>query len=433
MREHAPGEALPGIRSWRWCCFRHGCADSLFTRVIGEDVMKKAVVVSMVLATQALVTVAQAEPMEVALLQEAIFSGKTSLDLRMRTEYVDYETTPETDATTLRTVLGYKTGDYHGLKAFLEFESVSSLGQGNYNSGTTGLGNKKTQYGLIADPALAQVNQSYLEGYGFKAGRQKIVYDNARFIGDVAWRQNDQVFDGASFSTASYGPKDLVLNVAYLTRVNNIFGATRAVDSRLANLRYSALPQFRPAVFYYGIEEKSAPASSWKHTGARVDGTVGGFLYDVSYAEQDDFAAGTNAGSPDAAYYDVQLGWKFGPVTVKAQQEVLEKGFKTPLATLHAFNGWADRFMTTPADGLQDRNLKLLASIAGYSIVVAMHDFDADASDAEYGEEVDFSVSKPLTGKLTGMIKYAEFNGHGSVTGFSNDTRKAWLQFAYKM
>jgi len=38
--------------------------------------------------------------------------------------------------------------------------------------------------------------------------------------------------------------------------------------------------------------------------------------------------------------------------------EVLEGngaiGFATPLATLHAFNGWADMFLTTPANGLKD-------------------------------------------------------------------------------
>jgi hypothetical protein len=42
--------------------------------------------------------------------------------------------------------------------------------------------------------------------------------------------------------------------------------------------------------------------------------------------------------------------------------EVLEGngtiGFATPLATLHAFNGWADMFLTTPANGLKDFYLK---------------------------------------------------------------------------
>ncbi|MEI8045213.1 MAG: hypothetical protein WCL11_27625, partial [Verrucomicrobiota bacterium] len=47
--------------------------------------------------------------------------------------------------------------------------------------------------------------------------------------------------------------------------------------------------------------------------------------------------------------------------------EVLEGngtiGFATPLATLHAFNGWADMFLSTPANGLKDFYLK-----AGYSL-----------------------------------------------------------------
>lgn len=395
--------------------------------------MMKRVVVTAVVALQGLgMAAARAEPMEVALLQEAIYSGKTSLDLRLRAEYVDYETTPETDASTLRTVLGYRTGDYHGLKAFVEFENVSTLGNGDYNSGTTGFGNKKTQYGLIADPALTQVNQSYLEGYWVRAGRQKIVYDNARFIGDVGWRQNDQVYDGASFNSTGLGPKDLVLNLAYVSRVNNIYGVARPVEGRFGNLRWSAFPQARVSVFLYQLEEKTAATTSWQQGGARVDGGIGNFLYEVSYAEQADFADATAAGTPDASYLDLQLGWKAGPVTVKAQHEVLEKGFKTPLATLHAFNGWADRFLTTPARGLEDSNLKLLASVAGYSFVLAAHDFREEAGSGQLGEEVDFSVAKPLTSKLSCLLKYAEFNG-GDVAGYTNDTRKAWLQFAYKM
>lgn len=393
--------------------------------------MKKSIVVSAVFAAQALAAVAHAEPMEVALLQEAIFSGKTSLDLRLRGEYVDFEITPETDAQTLRTVLGYKTGDYHGLKAFVEFENVSTLGNGEYNSGTTGFGNKQGQYGVIADPALTQLNQAFLEGYGIKYGRQKLVYDNARFIGDVGWRQNDQTFDAVSFANGTW-VKDLTLSAAWLKRVNGIDGASRRVEAPLANIRYAAFPQARATVFYYGVDEEGAPTTSWQHAGLRVDGVVANFVYELSFADQKDYADSKATVVPDASYTDVQLGYKFGPVTVKAQQEVLEKGFKTPLATAHAFNGWADRFLATPANGLEDMNVKVMAAVAGYNFVLAAHDFQAEATDDKFGEEVDFSVSKALTSKLTGMLKFADFNG-GSVAGFTNDTRKAWLQFAYKM
>jgi hypothetical protein len=394
--------------------------------------MKRSVIFSAVILANAVVAEAQAEPMEVALLQEAIFSGKTSLDLRLRGEYVDYETTPETDAETLRTVLGYRTGDYHGVKAFLEFENVSTLGNGEYNSGTTGYGNRQTQYGLINDPALTQINQAFLEGYGLKFGRQKIIYDNARFIGDVGWRQNDQTFDAVSFANGSW-VKDLTLSAAWLKRVHNISGVTRRVEAPLANIRYAAFPQARASVFYYGVDEEDAPTTSWQHAGARVDGEIAGFLYELSFADQKDYADSKATAVPDASYTDIQLGYKFGPVTVKAQQETLEKGFKTPLATLHAFNGWADRFLATPANGLVDTAIKLSAKVADFTFVLEGHDFQSEEKDDDFGQEVDASISKPLTSKLTVLLKYAEFNSDGTVASFTNDTRKAWLQFAYKM
>ncbi|MCC2636473.1 MAG: uncharacterized protein K0Q68_192 [Moraxellaceae bacterium] len=392
--------------------------------------MRKSLLAS-ALALASASGLASALPAEMDALHEAIHNGKATLDLRLRAEYVDYETTRETDAETLRTVLGYQTGDYHGLKAFLEFENVSSLGNGEYNSGTTGYGNNNVGYGLIADPALTQVNQSYLEGYGFRAGRQKLVYDNARFVGDVGWRQNDQTFDAVSFSNNTAVP-DLALNAAYLSRVHNIYGVTRIVEAPLATIRYSAFPQAKVSAFYYAIEEKSAPTTSWQHAGARVDGAIANFLYEISFADQTDYADGTAAGAPDASYTDLQLGYKFGPVTVKAQQEVLEKGFKTPLATLHAFNGWADRFLTTPANGLEDTNLKVMATAAGFRFTLAAHDFRAEATDDKYGEEVDFAVGRDLSPKMNLLLKFAEFNG-GSVAGYTNDTRKAWLQLTCKL
>lgn len=201
----------------------------------------------------------------------------------------------------------------------------------------------------------------------------------------------------------------------------------------MANVRYSAFPQIQPAVFYYGVDEAEAPASSWQHAGVRIDGTISNFVYDVSYASQKDYKDSTEAAVPDASYIDVQLGYKFGPITVKAEQETLQKGFKTPLATLHAFNGWADRFLTTPTNGLVDTNLKLTSKLADFSFVLAAHDFQSHVADQKFGQEVDFSVSRPLTSKLTGVLKFASFNADGTVAGYTNDTTKIWLQFAYKM
>lgn len=398
--------------------------------------MKHAVLFSSMVLTGMMAGTAYADPMEVALLQEAIFSGKTSLDLRLRSEWADDSVKQDANAQTLRTVLGYKTGDYHGFKAFLEFENVGNFGREYYNSGIPG---GKTQYATIGDPEISQINQVFLEGYGAKVGRQKIVFDNARFIGDVGWRQNDQTFDAVGYSNNKL-VQDLTMTVDYVSRVYPANGIRRAMHAPMANIRYAAFPQAKVSVFYYGIDEQTtaSKATSWRHDGVRVDGTVADFRYEASFAQQGAYADGTATSSPDANYYDLQLGYKFGPVTLKAQHEVLEKGFKTPLATLHAFNGWADRFLTTPTNGLQDSNLKVLAKLWDVNFVLAGHLFKADETSDTFGNEVDFSASYQIFKNLNGLVKFAKYSADAdtpslTTPGSNKDLSKVWLQFAYKM
>lgn len=401
--------------------------------------MKRAMMVSSLVvvgaAAGAMTGAAHADPMEVALLQEAIYSGKTSLELRLRDEYVNDPTKKrEANAETLRTVLGYKTADYHGFKAAVEFESVTNFGEEYYNSGLNG----RTQFATIADPEVTLVNQAYLEGYGAKIGRQKIIFDNARFIGDAGWRQDDQTFDAVGYTNSTLVP-DLTVSLDYVSKVWATSGVVRPVEAPLVNIRYAGIPQARVTAFYYAVDEVNAPTTSWQHAGARVDGTISDFLYEASYAHQDDYANSKNTATAplNADYLDVQAGYKFGPVTVKAQHEVLGKGFKTPLATLHAFNGWADRFLTTPTDGLQDNAIKVQFKSGDWTAALDGHDFSSDAKSDNFGREVDASVGYQLTKNLNALVKFAKYEAADKVTLFgttaNKDLEKAWLQFYYKM
>lgn len=369
-------------------------------------------------------------PVPQATLGDALTQGKPVLELRARYEAVDDSVNRDADALTLRTVLGYQTGTYQGFGAYLEFENVSAVGDDDdYNSGTTGEGNRNTAYALIPDPELTQVNQAYLSAYGLKAGRQRIVYDNARFIGDVAWRQNDQTYTGVSFSNATWLP-GLAVNLAYIHEVHNIFGVTRDVSDPWVNLKYSGFQGHNLTGFYYGLEEDEAPAASLQHLGARADGKFGPLLYDLSYARQDDYQ---DSVSKDADYYDLQLGYAYAGWTLKLQHEVLEPNFNTPLATLHTFNGWVDKFLVTPADGLRDTNLKLLGTLAKVGLVVAYHDFRADRGGQDYGRELDASALYKFTDRLIGLVKYGDYDAEPTAPGpLGRDTRKFWLMVTYK-
>jgi hypothetical protein len=395
--------------------------------------MKKLLALSISVATF-FPTLALADAQE---LITAINSGKATVDVRLRSERVSDDTpTVKNDAhaETIRTVLSYKTADYQGFTGFLQFEDVTNFGEERYNNNT---GTGKTAYAVIADPALTQVNQAFIEAYGVKVGRQKIVYDNARFIGDVGWRQNDQTFDGVSYSNKVLVPS-MVFSLAYINKINNIAGKILPVSAPLINVRYSKVAGdfgINASAFYYGIEYDTAPTTSFDDVGVKVDGSVKDFLYEVSFAQQSAYADGTAAAVPDANYHDIQLGYMIGPVTVKVQQEVLEAGFKTPLATLHAFNGWADRFLTTPVkEGLEDTNLKVLAKYWGMNFVLAAHEFKAETGGAKFGKEIDVSVAKNINKNLSFMVKAAQYTGDSSAPtlALKSDLTKTWLQLAYK-
>lgn len=383
------------------------------------------------------VAVAAALPAHAAdSLSEAFLKGKTSLDTRLRFEYVEDDSKVETkgQAFTNRLVLGYRTDTFAGFSAGIEFENITALiDDDKYNSappaGAKGEGNANTAYPNISDPYLTQVNQAWVDFMGLKVGRQKIVFDNARFIGDVGWRQNDQTYDAALYTNKTLIPMTQ-FSVGYLTRVHNIFGADRDLKAPVVNIRVSPNATNNIALFYYGVEEESLPATSWSHLGVRADGTPGDFIYDISWAQQSDYADGTTL---DADYYDVQLGYKFGPVTLKGQYEVLEKGFKTPFATLHAFNGWADRFLTTPTDGLKDMNIKVLTTLAGTNFVLAYHQFSAEATSQDFGQELNLSIGRKFSDQCSGLIKYAAYMSEaGAPAALGKDVSKLWLQVQYK-
>ena len=100
----------------------------------------------------------------------------------------------------------------------------------DYNS----IRNHKTQFPVIADPAEAELNQGWLAYSGLpdttiKGGRQKIIYNNHRFVGNVGWRQMEQTFDAASILNQSIGNSDLKL--AFVWNVRTVISKSVSVAS----------------------------------------------------------------------------------------------------------------------------------------------------------------------------------------------------------
>jgi hypothetical protein len=133
------------------------------------------------------------------------------------------------------------------------------------------------------------------------------------------------------------------------------------------------------------------------------------------------------------------LGLDIAGVQIKLNYEALSGdglyALQTPFATLHAFNGWADKFLVTPLDGLIDSFISVGGSIAGVNLLGVYHFYSSDNLGFEYGQETNLLASWKVSKNLTLLTKYANYQGDKSALNIgrnggapSTDLSKAWLQ-----
>lgn len=376
-------------------------------------------------------------------LRSAVSGGKPSLDARLRFENVDQANRLRTaDAFTARARLGYTTGKWNGFDVMGEYESVTAFGGAEYNSTVNG----RSRYSVIADPYGSELNQSWIRYTDLrfkttaKYGRQKLIFDNARFLGNAGWRQNETTFDAASIST-TWLPKT-TLDYAFISNVNSFNSTNIPMWGNVVHL--SSTPYSFANVTAYGYwfdyktNTKARPDT--RSLGLRATGTVPvqdiKLSYALEYAYQSQYGqAPTTIGSN---YFLAEVAstfariWTLKAPSVKLGYEVLggngQYGFQTPLATLFAFQGWADQFLTTPANGVADAYVQVGATLEKVQLQATWHDFRAVQLAAHYGSEWNLHISRPLVEGVTVGLRYADYDSKG----FSSDTRKAWAWLEYK-
>jgi hypothetical protein len=98
--------------------------------------------------------------------------------------------------------------------------------------------------------------------------------------------------------------------------------------------------------------------------------------------------------------------------------------FRTPLATLHAFQGWADQFLVTPDSGVVDWYGSFSYKSKSWEWDAAYHHFSPEDGAGSFGRELDLSATRPLGDRYVLTFLAAFFDGRSP--GFS-DAMKAWL------
>jgi hypothetical protein len=377
------------------------------------------------------------------------------LDLRYRYENVDASNfTKAAAANTVRTRAGFQTGVFDDFKGVFQVENVLPVGAEHYNDGTNGL----TAYPRIADPRqtaqLYQANMTWqgLPQSGLTFGRQALAFDNERWIGISDWRQLGQTMD--ALSAHNHSITDLDLAYSYVFHVNRAYGPDARVGfggaapgeydmhSHLFHAAYTGIPDIKLIGYSYLLDMSNAAANSTATTGARVEAKHNFFqnidgLFNAEYAYQ-----GTMFNNPSSYgfnYYLVEPGVSIGPVTGKVAYETMEgngvAALQAPLDTGHAFNGWAERFLTTPVNGLDNVHVALEYKSKDYSerlgptvVRGIWYDFSANNGGLHYGNEYDAWIGQTFFQHYSLGLQYADYE----ADGFSSDTQKIALLLQIK-
>lgn len=375
-------------------------------------------------------------------LAEALAAGSAKLSFRHRFEFVDQDGVPQDAlASTLKTRLNLTSGSWQDWQAKLEVDDLRPIFGDSFNSTR----NNKTRRPVVADPKGTDLNQAFIgyrgwENTEIRLGRQRINRGDQRFIGGVGWRQNEQTYDAA---TVAYSPNDRWgVYYGYVHQVNRIFGpesGTPAADlsgqTHLLDVDYRVSDSIVVTGFVYLIDlDEGAPGLSNRTLGSEIRGTLPlrnshKLSYGLIFAAQSD--AGSNPVDYSANFLRLQATYAFERVSLTAGVERLEGGdqpgaaFRTPLATLHKFQGWADRFLATPAAGLEDLYLGATLPLLGGSMTMVYHDFSAETGGGDYGSEINVSFSRKIGERYSVLAKAADYD----ADGFATDTTKLWLMF----
>lgn len=376
--------------------------------------------------------------------------GRILYDARLRFEHADQQGLRNANALTLRQRFGYETARFNGFYGVAEGEYNWVLNNGDfapypppYNAGQT----------VIADPESMELNQLFAAYTGapgdLKVGRQIINLGNQRYVGAVAWRQNNQTFDAVRVSTSQV--PNLRLDYVWNWGVNRVFGSRAPTESlrrlrsnnHFINATFDGIDGVTVGAYTYILRLRNLTAASSNSYGIYVDGEHAfdsdmAWIYRAEFAYQTDNSQTSGPGYGET-YINLTAGFRQRERRIGLTFERLggngTRAFQTPLATLHAFNGWSDTFLTTPPNGLCDYQLwaetPLLRKI---QMRAEAHYFTAATNSETYGHEFGLSLSRKLTDNLSILVKAARYNGrNGAGPGISANKDKFWLQLDFRL
>lgn len=385
---------------------------------------------------------------------DCIRGGKIKGNLRVRNEYVNSSIRPkDANALTFSGKLGYDIvcGEQEDLHVFVEMQ-WNAAATGGFNDTFNG----KREYPVVADPNAAQLNNAYLEYQMFdwlkiKGGRFEKNWGDQSLVGSVGWRNLGTSFDGVEVLITPDFMADTSIELGYMGNWTNVRNEEIRMNTILARIAYAGFDnsELSSHLILLDFEEQNFVHRSTATYGVAywVDRPVLDTDLGMIKGRLDLAADGQNGYQDNPDNYTVFRTLVRGTVSINkisfyVGNELLSSdgaghAFQRDLSTLHAVNGWADQFLRTPRQGLNDTEVGMIfKQVLGGKFKISGHFYNSMKEGKHYGNEIDAAYSYSLDKLFPIMpdgskflVKVAHFFGDESALGGeARSVTKVWAQ-----
>ncbi len=198
------------------------------------------------------------------------------------------------------------------------------------------------------------------------------------------------------------------------------------------SIRPGSDQEFAAFAYLLDLSNDNGPPNSNASYGVSYRGAFDFVTLDATFARQSDWA--DNPTAYDAPHFAVQGAFPLGGSTLTVGYDVLGSddgryAFRTPSATLHRYQGWTDKFLIAPPDGVKDAWFSVAGNIGGARLTGVYHDFSAHEGGRSYGSEFGFDLTYTLQNQVSLEFKVATYD----PDGYATDTTKVWFIVGYSL
>ena len=363
------------------------------------------------------------------------------------------------DSASILLRLSHRARWLDGLSTFVEFDHVETYLEDQFSDGVRLNGQP-----FVLDSEGTDLNQAFADiEHGdslVRVGRQRLNFDDQRMVGGISIWQNEQTFDALQINHNIASGS--VLSYTYAANVNRVFGDEAEefltpddvlfeplngrrplallgdynLNSHFLRLEYNEWDYSRLVSYGYFDDNQDRPEVTNRtiglsyHFDFKVDALRYRLRIDGALQQRPEVDE-----SSRIPYALLELAVRLNSLEFMSRTEMLGEddnvAFVTPLASLHEFNGWADKFLLTPASGLVDQSLQMSWRNSPWRVSARYHVFSEYDGNSRYGDEIDLDLTYRLLDKHSLHLRYAYFREDQEFAAVFPDANKYFVTYAY--